>query len=81
MPFFVVYMAMVYARSCVQLSVTAPGDRKKSMSIKGVWDSNYCVPLLLTSSLAGIKRVPLTPHSQTCMFVIFATGVFLFKEV
>ena len=29
MPFFIVYMAMVYARSCVQLSVTAPGDRKR----------------------------------------------------
>ena len=27
--FFIVYMAMVYARSCVQLSVTAPGDRKR----------------------------------------------------
>ena len=38
-------------------------------------------PFLLTSSLSRIKRASLTPQSQTCMFAIFATGVFLLRVV
>ena len=58
---------MVYARFCVQLSVTAPGDRK-NMSIKGVWDWNYCVPLLLASLLGGIKGAA-ARHCKSDMYV------------
>ena len=49
----VFYMPMVYDhRSCLYLSVTAPGDRNKSMSISRI----IFAPLFLhTSSLARIK--------------------------
>ena len=54
--FFIVYMAMVYARSCVQLSVTHLGIEKEKHVNTGVWDLNCCAPRLLTSSLDRIKN-------------------------
>ena len=59
------------------LSVTTPGDGKKGMLIQDVGSIRSAPLFLVTSPLGRIKRAPLTPQSQTCTFVIFASRISL----
>ena len=78
-------MPMAYDRSCLRLddfflvvsrSLHLGIEKKEKHVNTANCFAHPPPPLLLASSLAGIKRAPLTAVSQTCMFATFATGVF-----
>ena len=67
-----------------------PTSAPKEMGLRSTWRAcQYSVldpyamytPLWSRHRWGRIKRPPLTTASQRCMFVIFATGVFLLREV
>ena len=86
MPIFIIVSIGMTFISCARLnhllgssclSVTTPGDRKKGMLIQDVGSIRSAPLFLVMLPLGRIKRAPLTPQSETCMFVIFASRISL----
>ena len=74
--FYILYSSQSLAWFQLSLGYHTRG-LKKGILIQDVGSIRSAPLFLVTSPLGRIKRTPLTPQSQTCMFVIFASRLSL----